>query len=55
MTVDLVMPGGSGMDVLRSIKLTNPQARVIMVTSVSQEKVKAELLTLGALSSCISP
>ena len=37
-TVDVVMPGGSGMDVLKRIKWINPEARVIMVTSVSPGK-----------------
>lgn len=49
-TVDLVMPGGSGMDVLKAIRAQNRNARVIMVTSVNQVKVKEELLSLGAQS-----
>jgi len=49
-TVDLVMPGGSGMDVLKAIRAKNRNARVIMVTSVNQVKVKEELLSLGAQS-----
>jgi two-component system chemotaxis response regulator CheY len=46
--LDLVMPGGSGADVLKSIRAKNSSAQVVVLTSVSQEKVTAELLELGA-------
>lgn len=47
-TLDIIMPGGSGIDVLRHIMGQNKQARVIMVTSISQEKINSEALQLGA-------
>lgn len=47
-TVDLVMPGGSGMDVLKDIMAKDPQAKVIVVTSVAQADVNQALLSQGA-------
>ena len=54
-TLDMVMPGGSGMDVLKSIIARNPQARVIMVTSVAQAKVNEELMKAGAAAIMATP
>ena len=48
MTLDLVMPGGSGADVLKHVRALNPSAQVVVLTSVAQETVTAELLDLGA-------
>ena len=47
-TLDLIMPGGSGFDVLKKIMSQDPKAKVMMVSSVAQEKVTDEALQLGA-------
>lgn len=47
-TLDLIMPGGSGADVLRNIIAQDAQAKVIMVTSVTQAQISAELSAGGA-------
>src|SRR6185312_15561491 len=48
MTLDLVMPGGTGRDVLKAVREKHPAAQVIVVTSVAQQAVTDELLDLGA-------
>lgn len=47
-TLDMVMPGGSGADVLKKIRAQSATTQVVMLTSVIQEKVTAELLKSGA-------
>ncbi len=48
MTLDLVMPGGSGIDVLKSVMTSNPKANVIIISAVSQEQITQELMSIGA-------
>lgn len=48
MIVDLMMPGISGLDLLRSIKNTNPSVRVIMVTGYPTMKNTLQAMQIGA-------
>jgi DNA-binding NtrC family response regulator len=47
--VDLMMPGISGLDLLRSLKTQNPKARVIMVTGYPTMRNTLQALQLGAM------
>lgn len=46
--LDIVMPGGTGVDVLRHIMAQNLKTKVLIVTSVGQVKLNQELLQMGA-------
>lgn len=48
MIVDLMMPGIGGLDLLRSIKTTNPAVRVIMVTGYPTMKNTLQAMQIGA-------
>jgi DNA-binding NtrC family response regulator len=47
--VDLMMPGLSGMDLLRMLKARNPKARVIMVTGYPTMRNTLQAMQLGAM------
>jgi DNA-binding NtrC family response regulator len=47
--VDLMMPGLSGMDLLRMLKSRNPKARVIMVTGYPTMRNTLQAMQLGAV------
>lgn len=49
MIVDLMMPGLSGMELLRSIKAGNPKARIIMVTGYPTMRNTLQAMQLGAM------
>jgi two-component system phosphate regulon sensor histidine kinase PhoR len=49
MIVDLMMPGLSGLDVLKTLKARNPKARVIMVTGYPTMKNTLQAMQLGAV------
>lgn len=46
--VDLMMPKMSGMEVLRRVKETHPEIKVIMVTGMAQEETQEQAMSLGA-------
>jgi DNA-binding NtrC family response regulator len=48
MIVDLMMPGISGLDLLKSIKTTNPEVQVIMVTGYPTMKNTLQAMQIGA-------
>jgi two-component system chemotaxis response regulator CheY len=54
-TMDITMPGMDGIETLTQIKATNPQARVIMVTSHGQEAMVVKALEAGALGYVLKP
>jgi len=54
-TMDITMPGDSGIDGLKKIKEINPQARIIMVSASSQKDKVIEALTLGAKHFIVKP
>ncbi|MBI3550137.1 MAG: sulfotransferase [Elusimicrobia bacterium] len=47
-TLDVVMPSGTGVDVLRQIRKTNKKAKVIVVTASGQAGLDKEVIDLGA-------
>ena len=47
--VDLMMPGLSGMDLLKSLKAKNPKARVIMVTGYPTMRNTIQAMQFGAM------
>jgi DNA-binding NtrC family response regulator len=49
MIVDLMMPGLSGMDLLKLLKARNPKARIIMVTGYPTMKNTLQSMQLGAM------
>jgi two-component system chemotaxis response regulator CheY len=54
-TMDITMPGMDGIETMRAIMATNPQARVIMVTSHGQEAMVLKSLEAGALGYVLKP
>lgn len=49
MIVDLMMPGLSGLDLLKMLKARNPKARIIMVTGYPTMKNTLQAMQLGAM------
>lgn len=49
MIVDLMMPGLSGMDLLKLLKARNPKARIIMVTGYPTMRNTLQAMQLGAM------
>jgi DNA-binding NtrC family response regulator len=52
---DLMMPGISGMDLLRSLIDENPEMRVIMITGYSSTQSAVEAVKLGAVDYLSKP
>jgi len=48
--LDLIMPGKTGLEVLKEIRALDPAARVIIVSAVQQEEISRELLENGAVA-----
>lgn len=53
--LDLIMPGKTGLEVLKEIRGIDPAARVIMVTAVQQDKITQDLLDKGAIAVLSKP
>jgi len=49
MIIDLMMPGMSGMDLLKMVKSRNPKARLIMVTGYPTVRNTLQAMQLGAV------
>jgi DNA-binding NtrC family response regulator len=47
--VDLMMPGLSGMDLLKLLKARNPEARIIVVTGYPTMRNTLQAMQLGAM------
>lgn len=54
-TMDITMPVVDGLTATKSIMSTDPNARIIMVTSVGQEQVMKEAILLGARDFIVKP
>jgi len=54
-TMDITMPGMDGIETMTAIRATNPQARVIMVTSHGQEGMVVKALEAGAMGYVLKP
>ncbi|MFM9962430.1 MAG: response regulator [Planctomycetaceae bacterium] len=55
MTLDIVMPKMDGVAALRSIKQTDPGARIVMVSAVDQKEKLTECIRLGAVDFIVKP
>ncbi len=53
--LDVVMPGGSGVDVLRKVKDILPAVRVLMITSIDERDTVASCRDLGASGYILKP
>jgi len=47
-TLDITMPGKDGIEVLKTIKEKNPNAKVVMITAAAQSNKIMEAIKLGA-------
>jgi len=54
-TMDITMPVVDGLTATKSILSADPNARIIMVTSVGQEQVMKEAILLGARDFIVKP
>jgi two-component system, chemotaxis family, chemotaxis protein CheY len=54
-TLDLILPDNTGLDVLKSIKQDNPNIKVVIVSAVGQEAIVKEALDQGAEAYIVKP
>lgn len=54
-TMDITMPGMSGLEALQSIREQDPVARVLMVSAMGQQKMIVEALEYGAMDFLVKP
>lgn len=54
-TMDITMPEMTGLEALKSIKKHDPKAKVIMISSMGQERMVKEAIINGAKSFIIKP
>jgi len=54
-TLDLILPDNTGLDVLKAIKKDNPRIKVVIVSAVGQEAIVKEALNHGAQSYIVKP
>lgn len=54
-TLDISMPKTNGMEALKKLMASHPDARVVIVSAVGQKKMVLEALSLGAKDFVIKP
>ncbi len=54
-TMDIIMPEESGLEAVKKIVAHNPNAKIIMVSAMGQEKIVEEAIALGAKSFVVKP
>lgn len=54
-TMDITMPEMTGIEALKKIKAFDPQAKVIMVSSMGQERIVKEAIISGAKTFVVKP
>lgn len=54
-TLDLILPDNTGLDVLKAIKRDRPEVKVVIVSAVGQEKIVKEAMALGAEAYVVKP
>ena len=53
--MDITMPNMDGIQALRTIKGTNPEAKIVMCSAMGQETMVMEAIKLGALDFIVKP
>ena len=53
--VDIIMKGKSGIDLLRTVRQTEPNAQVIIITGAPSVETASEAVRLGALDYLVKP
>lgn len=54
-TLDVILPDNTGLDVLKGIKQDQPDMKVIIVSAVGQEVIVNEAIENGALAYIVKP
>lgn len=54
-TLDLILPDNTGLDVLKVIKEDQPETKVVVVSAVGQESVVEQAMKLGAEAYVVKP
>jgi len=54
-TMDITMPDMGGIEALQAIRLQHPDARVLMVSAMGQQKMIVEALESGAMDFLVKP
>ena len=54
-TLDVILPDNTGLDVLKGIRLQQPDAKVVMCSAVGQETIVNEAIENGALAYIVKP
>lgn len=54
-TMDIIMPVESGLNALKQIISFDPEAKIIMVSAMGQEKIVEEALQIGAKGFVVKP
>jgi two-component system chemotaxis response regulator CheY len=54
-TMDVVMPEMSGLEALRLIRSTDPDAQVVMITALGQKQTLLESIRAGAIDFIVKP
>lgn len=54
-TADIVMPGASGIEMVKRIIAEDPGARIVMVSALGQESFIREAMDLGARGFVVKP
>lgn len=54
-TLDVILPDNTGLDVLKGIKREQPDMKVVMVSAVGQEVIVNEALEFGAFAYIVKP
>ncbi|WMJ72328.1 response regulator [Cytophagaceae bacterium ABcell3] len=54
-TLDIILPDSTGLDVLKTIRAQNTLLKIVMVTAVGQEVIMEEAQGLGAIDYILKP
>ncbi|WP_236668703.1 response regulator [Hymenobacter rubidus] len=54
-TLDVILPDNTGLDVLKSLRQTQPATKVVMCSAVGQEVIVTEAIENGALAYIVKP
>ena len=53
--LDVLLPDGSGLDVLRTLKTANPDAKIVVITAVQDYSLRQEAMAAGASGFAFKP